>query len=157
MEMNPEVIAHAQRMRRGFNNFYASEDPKLHGAILSGQSGLLDHLLHPNVLQRMVDTTFYGNTYTVDTMMDELNSAIFAADKSGSINTMRQNLQVEYVGRLVEIAQNEEGVFPTQAVSMAVLQLHELKEHFAKDRSVNRSTKAHSINLVSMIERGLHA
>ncbi|WP_298632633.1 zinc-dependent metalloprotease [uncultured Umboniibacter sp.] len=157
MEMNPEVIAHAQRMRRGFNNFGAPEDPKLHGAILGGQSGLLDHLLHPGVLQRLVDTTLYGNTYTIDAMMDELNAAVFAADKSGNINTMRQNLQVEYVNRLVEIAKNEEGAFPTQAVSMAVLQLHELKEHFATNRSVNRSTKAHSINLVSLIERGLHA
>lgn len=147
-----EVLASLQNARRGFDHFGNPEDPRIHAAILSGQSSILDHLMHPTVTQRMVDTTLYGNTYTLDEMMDDLMEAIFAADMNGNINSMRQNLQTEYVSRLIMMAKNEEGAFGAQAAAMASLQLQELKDHFSRSRNVNRMTKAHSALIVSMIE-----
>ena len=82
--------------RRGFNFFKQTEDPKIHDIVLSYQTRILDHLLHPNRLQRIVDSELYGNTYKVSEYMIDLNDAVFKEDTLTSSNTFRQNLQLEY-------------------------------------------------------------
>ena len=59
------------------------------------------HLLHPRVLQRLIDAAEYGNTYGIDEHMNALTDAIFKADLRSSVNTQRQQLQIEYVKSLV--------------------------------------------------------
>ncbi|NNE93621.1 MAG: DUF5117 domain-containing protein, partial [Verrucomicrobiales bacterium] len=60
-----DLIARLQLQRRGFEHFDldANEDPKIHSAVASIQSSALNHLLHKNTLQRMVDSDLYGNDY----------------------------------------------------------------------------------------------
>lgn len=153
--VKPEVAAALQRARRGFRHFAGTEDPKLHAAVLSAQASVLDHVMHPTVLNRIVDTALYGNTYTIDEVMYDLKSAVFSADMNGNINTRRQNLQIEYVQRLIGIATNEHGMYMTQAAALAHLQLVELKAHFQRSRNVDRLTMAHAANIVATIERAL--
>ncbi len=93
-----------QRQRRGFNFFSAGEDPDIHGRVARTQMNVLVHILHPNTLERVTNTTLYGNTYTVTDILNDLEKAIFDADLNGSCNTFRVNLQNNYVGMLINMA-----------------------------------------------------
>ena len=98
-----ELIRHLQTQRRGFNFFGGTEDPKIHTNVLSIQTSVLDHLLHPVVLQRMTDSSLYGNEYPPAEMIGDLTDAIFGGDLRGRPNAFRQNLQTAYLERLVAI------------------------------------------------------
>ena len=49
------------KQRRGFDFFSGPEDPKIHDQVLSYQTRVLAHILHPNTLQRIIDSELYGN------------------------------------------------------------------------------------------------
>ncbi|WP_025742244.1 zinc-dependent metalloprotease [Aquimarina pacifica] len=142
--------------RRGFNFFFATEDPKIHNLVLGHQTQILNHLLHHNTLQRIIDSELYGNTYTLSEFMTDLNNAIFAADSSGSINTYRQNLQSEYVKKLISILEHPEQEtfskieYPNAAKSMALYNLKKVKT-LVSNMSGNTLTKAHKDFLKTLI------
>ena len=96
------LAGYLQERRRGFGFFAEAEDPKIHDRILKGQESALRHLLHPSVMQRLVDGALYGNTYTIGEYMPELTDAIFEADLRTSVNTIRQQLQLSYVQQLMK-------------------------------------------------------
>ena len=54
------------------------------------------------VLQRISDTGLYGNYYSLTSFMKDLTSSIFVDGKS--VNSMSQNLKIEYVQRLIKIS-----------------------------------------------------
>ena len=91
------------KQRRGFDFRSGPEDPKIHDQILGYQTRVLSHLLHPNTLQRILDSEQYGNKYTLTEYMTDLNNVMFEEDKNGNINTFRQNLQATYILRLIQI------------------------------------------------------
>ncbi len=95
------AAGYLQERRRGFGFFSEPEDPKIHERILNGQKGALNHLLHPLVLQRLVDASVYGNNYDIGTYVPALTDAMFEADLRSSVSTIRQQLQLEYVSRLM--------------------------------------------------------
>lgn len=132
-----------QVQRRGFNNFGNNEDPKLHDMWMRGQSRLLDHLLHANVLKRMSDTGLYGNSYSLNEMLNDLTSAIFDADKKGNVTTVRQNLQIMYVKRLIGISGLKgKSRYDSLSNSAAIYQLQQIDKNYTSSRG-NASTKAH--------------
>lgn len=94
------VFSTAALQRRGFNQF-GGEDLRLHSQALAMHRRVLGHLLHPNTTRRITDTRLYGNTYSLSEMMNDLTGAIFSADLAGNVNTIRQNLQTEYVNGLI--------------------------------------------------------
>jgi hypothetical protein len=100
LEVPTELAAYLQTQRRGFNFFSAGEDPKLHDRVLNIQRSVLMHLLHPSTLERLNDSKLYGNKYELGEMMKDLTNAIFQADLATTVNTYRQNLQIEYIGYL---------------------------------------------------------
>lgn len=100
-EMFP-TLNYLQQQRRGFSHMGSNEDPQVHTMILGMQRGALDHLLHENVLQRISDTTLYGNEYPLNEFMGDLTRSIFPDQRT--LTTVSQNLQVEYVERLIRIA-----------------------------------------------------
>ena len=55
-EVDGALWRHTAPQRRGFSHFGSTEDAKIHSAVLNGQQQVLDHLLHPVVLKRIVDT-----------------------------------------------------------------------------------------------------
>ncbi|MEM9171546.1 MAG: zinc-dependent metalloprotease [Pseudomonadota bacterium] len=158
----PNVMASAEpafryiaRQRRGFNFFSGTEDPKIHAAALTVQGAVLDHLLHPAVMQRLTDTALYGNTYTLAEHVDGLTDAVFAADARGDVNSVRQNLQVDYVERLAKIV-NGEG-FDNLSQSAALLSLQNVDRLMARKRTSDLSTRAHVAHVRLIIERALEA
>ncbi|MEM6725954.1 MAG: zinc-dependent metalloprotease, partial [Bacteroidota bacterium] len=102
-EMPEGLYNYLQTQRRGFNFNRGTPNPKILDRYLNIQKDLLNQLLHPNVLRRLVDTELYGNEYHVDEMLEDLTEGIFTADKRKSVNALRQNLQIEYVTRLIGI------------------------------------------------------
>jgi hypothetical protein len=143
--------------RRGFGHYEFTEDPKLHQAVLAAQKEILDQLLHAVVLTRLSDSRSYGNEYTLAEMMTDLTDAIFEDDLSEAVNTRRQNLQTEYVNRLIAIAPPGAGKPPYDHLSqsMALNRLRWIEQKLSGATSPNLETAAHREGLLYRIRRGL--
>ena len=142
--------------RRGFDHFGRTEDPKLHTLALDTQKEVFEHLLHPVVLQRLTDTRLYGNEYTVGEFLEDLTDAVFADDIDGRVNTFRQNLQLEYVQRLLNVVQpGPENRYDNLAKTMALDRLRWIEVETARRRGSDAETAAHRQHLRYRIERGL--
>ncbi|VXB25803.1 conserved hypothetical protein [Flavobacterium sp. 9AF] len=142
--------------RRGYNFFNGPEDPKIHSQVLQYQTNILDHILHFNTLQRIVDSELYGNKYHLTNFMADLSNAIFKADVYSNINTFRQNLQAEYTNRLIEIAKNDPKNKNSNVVKSVALQnLKTIRKMLSTPASIDLSTKAHKDYLVTLIDNNL--
>ncbi len=143
------ILAHLQPQRRGFDFYGKTEDPKLHELVLAMHKGVLDHLLNPVVLKRMTDSRLYGNEYSVTAMLGDLSGAVFADDLRGPVHTARQNLQLEYVDRLLGIVESGRGgasapsPYDVPSRAAAYQQLQAIDGMMAKARNANAETTAH--------------
>ncbi|MDP4490080.1 zinc-dependent metalloprotease [Pseudoalteromonas piscicida] len=63
--------------------------------VLGIQKSVIDQVLHANVLQRINDSAYYGNEYSLNEVMNNLTAAIFVADKNAT--TLSQSLQANRV------------------------------------------------------------
>lgn len=144
----PELYAHLQLQRRGFDHRDEGEDPKLHERVFQIQRSLLDQLLHARTLQRIEDTTLYGNQLSLDEVMNTLTTAICTGDDPAKpVSIARQNLQLDYINRLLNIAHN--GGYYHAVQSVALLQLERIKGlTFA-------NSPAHQLAIKYRIRRGL--
>ena len=88
---------------RGFNHIMRTEDYIIHDRVLMIQKDVLNQLLHPKVLKRISDTSIYGNEYRINEFISDLTKAIYVDDMRGDVNTFRQNVQTEYVQRLIKV------------------------------------------------------
>jgi hypothetical protein len=140
--------------RRGFDHFSENDDPNIHDRILGMQAECLNHLLHPNVLMRIVDSKMYGNTYTLDKVMTDLTNAIFQADAKTAVNTIRQNLQVEYVERLIKMI-GEKSTHNNVVKGMVYAELKRISQLEATGVSPDALTKAHRAHIIQLIETAL--
>lgn len=141
--------------RRGFSHFSSSIDPKLHDRMLGIQQDCLNHLLHPSVLQRITDSQLYGGTYDLAEVISDLTDAIFKADSKGNVNTMRQNLQIDYLNRLSRML-DAKSPYDNLSKSMAV---HELKriEGLTSGSTGDTLTKAHRTHIRWIISQALES
>lgn len=159
--MPEAILTHLQPQRRGFDFFGKTEDPKLHELALTIHKVVFDHLLHPVVLKRMTDSRLYGNEYSVTEMLADLSVAIFADDLRGPVNTVRQNLQLEYVDRLLAIVESGKAgasapsPYDVPSRAAAYRQLRAIDEMMAKSRNANAETTAHREYLRYQIESRL--
>lgn len=144
-DVNGALWRHTAPERRGFDHYALTEDPKIHQAVLAGQKRVLDHLLHPVVLKRIVDTELYGNAYPLEEVMSDLTAAIFEADASTEVNAFRRNLQSEYVDRLGAMVEGSgsEG-FDSSAQAMAIHELEHLASMMNDRASPDTMTQAHT-------------
>jgi len=150
-----EVYNYLAKKRRGFEFFSGPEDPKIHNIVLGYQSKVLAHLLHPNTLQRIVDSELYGNQYKLDQFMTDLNKTLFAVDIKGNINSFRQNLQLTYVKRLIEmVSGGKASRFNTMAQSMALYNLNEIQGWTKKPKG-DIGSISHKIHLTTLIQNAL--
>ena len=104
LTMPADLMTHLQSQRRSFYFYGKTEDPKLHDQAWAVQKAALDHLLHPVVHKRLLDSALYGNEYGLNEMLAALTDAIFAADAKTSVNSRRQNLQQQYVMQMTALA-----------------------------------------------------
>tara|TARA_B100000809_G_scaffold57505_1_gene53624 strand:- start:17588 stop:20179 length:2592 start_codon:yes stop_codon:yes gene_type:complete len=141
--------------RRGYDFFRGPEDPKIHKQVLTYQKNVLAHVLHPNTTQRIVDSELYGNEYKLSDMMTDLNNAIFKADANESVNSFRQNIQVEYTKTLIAMVTGTKSKrYVSSAQSMAVYNLKKIQET-ANNTTGDISTKAHRSHLKTLIINAL--
>lgn len=146
-----EVYNYLAWQRRGYNFFGGPEDPKIHRQILGYQARVLAHIMHPNTLQRLGDSELYGNKYKLSTFMTDLNNAMFKPDVYGSINSFRQNLQITYVKRLVNMVTGRTARrFSPAAQSMALLNLKNIKT-WVSNGTGNTATRAHKNHIKTLI------
>lgn len=140
--------------RRGFNLGRGTEDPKIHAQVLSYQQNVLNHILHPNTLQRIVDSELYGNEYKLSTFMTDLNNAIFKTDIYGNVDSFRQNLQIDYTNRLIAmLIGNQSDRYNHLAKSMALYNLKAIKGMLNTTGDV--LSKAHKQHLSTLIDNAL--
>ncbi|MFY0654124.1 MAG: zinc-dependent metalloprotease [Cyclobacteriaceae bacterium] len=148
-----ELYNYLAYQRRGFDFFNGPEDPKIHSRVITYQKGVLTHLLHKNTMQRITDSELYGNKYLLSEFMTDLNNAVFKADAYKSVNTFRQNLQIEYVKKLASIVGEKSG-YSNHAKSMALYNLKNIKRLYT-GASGNLSTKAHRQHLAFLVDEAL--
>ena len=153
--VDQSIYRHLQRQRRADNLWAQPQDPKLHERTLDGQRRVLDHLLHPVVMARITDSALYGNQYTLNLMMADLRSAIFDADQQGAVSSMRQQLQREYVEKLLAIV-DPAAVSGHDYVSRssALYQLQQVEAGLQLSVE-DEATRAHRAALKHRIETGL--
>jgi hypothetical protein len=150
-----DLYVYLQAQRRGFGFFARSEDPKIHEQILAIQKGVIDQLLHENTLERIVDSELYGNEYTLTEVMTELTNAIFKADIAGNVTSVRQNLQITYTEKLIDILIGKsKDRYNNTAQSHALYFLKEVQK-MASTSTGDISTKAHKSHLKTIIENAL--
>ena len=143
------------RQRRGFEFFSGPEDPKIHDQVLSYQTRVLAHIMHPNTLQRMIDSELYGNQYSLSQFMEDLNNAMFKEDISSDVNSFRQNLQAVYVTRLIDMLNGKSsGRFKVPAKSMAIYNLEEISKWLKKPAG-NKASVAHRNHIKHLITNAL--
>ncbi len=153
-KVNSDLFAHLQQQRRGFTHFSNPEDPRLHNRYLNMHKIVLSHLLHKNVLNRIMDSELYGNGYSLTSMMTDLNNAIFSADANRSVNYFRQNLQIEYTNRLIDIIGKNKEQYLHAVRSMALYNLKAIRTIASKNVG-NTSTRAHRQHLALLIDEAL--
>ncbi len=142
--------------RRGFSHSGTTEDAKIHSAVLKEQQRVLDHLLHPVVLKRIVDTALYGNQYVLSDVVQDLTAAIFAADMDSNVNGFRRHLQSEYVTRLGAIATGAaKSSYDSSAQAMALHELLALQSQLKQRSAPDTMTRAHAQHLLFMIAQSL--
>ncbi len=140
--------------RRGYNFFSRPEDPKIHAQVLSYQRNVLRHLLHPYTTQRVVDSELYGNKYRLSQMMTDLNNAIFAADRYSSVNSFRQNLQLEYTNMLIGALTGKQNArYSNPVKSMILYNLKNIRSMATPTGNV--ASRAHRQHLRTLIDNAL--
>ena len=150
-----DIYNYLAKSRRGFAFSSGPEDPKIHDQVIGYQTRVLSHLLHPNTLQRIIDSELYGNQYKLTEFMTDLNDAIFKADINTNINTFRQNLQAVYVTRLIEmVVGKSSNRFKVPAKSMAIVNLEKLAKKLKNNRG-DLSSRAHKKHLRKLILNAL--
>ncbi|UXP32866.1 zinc-dependent metalloprotease [Reichenbachiella agarivorans] len=147
-----ELYNYLATQRRGFNLYGTTEDPKIQEDILNIQKGILNQIMHKNTLQRLSDSYLYGNTYSLSSYMNDLNQIMFGIEKNNSINTTRQNLQIEYTKRLINIV-DDKSDYISAAKSMALYNLQSIRKMTMN--STDLSTLAHKRYLDFMISQSL--
>lgn len=150
-----DLYNYLARQRRGYNFFSGPEDPKIHEQVLSYQTSVLAHIMHPNTLQRISNSELYGNKYELSEFMTDLNNTMFKQDINGSVNSFRQNLQAAYTKGLISVISGRTSSrYSIAAQSMAIYNLNTIKKWVSNNRG-DVATKAHKAHLKTLITNAL--
>jgi hypothetical protein len=153
-DADSRLFPYLQIQRRGFEFFGVGEDFKAQSSIQNVQMPTLAHILHPNTLARISNSSLYGNTYSVADVMGDMAKGIFNEDLKGNVNLYRQNLQTEFVKALAAIVGAPTG-YDNSSRAAAMLTLKKVKNMLSGTVSTNEQTKAHRMNLVFLIDKAL--
>ncbi len=149
---DPQLLQHLAIQHRGFLHGGRTEDPKIHGRIAAIQADILNHILHPATMQRMTDSSLYGNDYSVTEVLGDLTSAIFEDDSRTAVNSRRQVLQIMYVKGLVNIMNMPQYDYVSRSNAYSNLRL--IRNSMARWRG-NAATRAHRDHIAFLIDKAL--
>jgi len=145
--LQEDLFPYLMKQRRGFN---VSTDPTIHQRILRYQNYLLNHLLNSRVLLRISNSSLYGNEYKLPYYMIDLRNSIFASDIDKNVSTIRQNIQVSYVNRLLSIV-NPKSSYDNLAKTSAYYNLNWLNDNL--DTKIgNLQTRQHKEYILYLID-----
>ena len=156
-EADAKIFPYLQMQRRGFNQPGNGEDYKVTNNFLGLQvNGTLAHILNPITLQRINNTSLYGNEYSVVDVMNDLVKGIFDADLNTNVNVYRKYLQISFVKGAASL------LAPTAPLddvskSAALYTLKKLRTKLATAVSPNEDTKAHRSHLLFLVDKALKA
>lgn len=145
--LQEEIFPFLQEQRRGFR---VSPDPTIHQRILTYQNRLLDQLLHPTVLLRITNSSLYGNEYSLSSYMIDLRNAIFLDDINGDVSSVRQNIQISYLKRLLRIV-SASSSYDNISQGVAYYNLDWLKKNI-NIRTGNLSSRQHKQYVLYLID-----
>ncbi len=151
-DQDAQVFPYLQMQRRGFNQG-RGEDYKVTASLNSLSTSAFDHILHPATLQRITNTSLYGNQYSVAEVMSDLVKNVFDADLSGNVNVYRQYLQTSFVKSGIQLLDNV--VLDQVSKSALYYTLKKLKTKLATATVGNEETKAHRSAMIFLIEKAL--
>ena len=151
-DASPALLAELQQPRRGFSG---PGQPALHARVLAAQRGVLMFLLAAPTQARLTDSRLYGNQYSAAQMMSDLTDAVFAADARGNVNTIRQNLQLEYVNQLAAMLRGPgAATYDHVSKSAAVASLKKIQAQVATPVG-DAETRAHRQHLALVVGQAL--
>jgi hypothetical protein len=110
-----------------------------------------DQLLNSSVLNRMVNSSLYGNTYSLSAYFKDLHDAMFKVDKNKPVNSFRQNLQVAFVKKFIGLAKvkNLHAMIQAQVYS----QLNKISREMKNSKSSGISTNRHRDYVAFLIQK----
>jgi len=153
MSIQPELIPYLKPQRRGFSG---TPDPKTIDIRFTIQKNVLNHLLHMNVMRRIIETTEYGNNYSLNDVVEDIVDAGFRSDATGNVSSLRANLQTEITNRLIVILENKgKKKYNHLSVESAYSGLLKIKKYIHKKHGANSKTKAHREYLEYRIKKTL--
>ena len=147
-----DLSAHLQQQRRGFDFNKGDEAPKLHDRVSQLQRSLLDQLTHVETQRRILDSALYGNEVPLSQVMTTLTLGIFQGDATTGPDSLRQNLQSEYVDRLLRLVNSS--AYPPAAQSVSFAEIERVKALLTSAPAF-KSSPAHASFLLYKIKRGL--
>lgn len=169
-EFSPELINKLPSERwPDFRNFPASfqrrQDYPVHQEILSIQRAVLDRVLDPVVLARVVDSEMtQEDPFHVATLFAELDTAIWEELDTGSgetaIRSFRRNLQREHLKRLITLVLAAPDAVPEDARTEARASLESLASKMkaaAAGGRLDAVSRAHVGESLARIEEALAA
>lgn len=149
-----------------FERMNRRPDVPLHTALLGMQTGVLDRLLHPVVLSRVLDAQMYlddpAQAFRLETLFSGLQEAIWQdTGQAGrlAINSFRRALQRAHLKKLSELAVKD-GPAPEDARSLARRSLASLRDQLrtaARSQNVENTTRAHLEDSIARIDQVLSA
>lgn len=145
------LLAKLQQQRRGFDFFKEDQMPPFHDRILKVQRSLLDQLLSSSVQKRMLDSDLFGQPLHLGEMMPMLTAAVYKGDPETGPSTARQNLQTEYLNRLLGIVNG--GSHLPAAKAIAYAEVESIRAELDSPPFV--ASPAHRKYLAYLIRRGL--
>jgi hypothetical protein len=148
------IYAYLQMQRRGYDFRKENEDPKIHDRILNAQRAVLDELLNNNVMQRITDSKLYGNKYSLTAVLRDVTNGIFTEDLGGNVSSIRQNLQEEYVSRLLNIIDTK-SAYAYTSKSAAFGELKRILGWMETSTGGDIATTAHRAHLAFVINNVL--
>jgi hypothetical protein len=148
------IYTYLQMQRRGYDFRRENEDPKIHDRILNTQRAVLDELLNNTVMQRLTDTKLYGNKYSVNAMLKDVTNGIYLEDLGASVSTIRQNLQEEYVIRLLNIV-DAKSAYAYTSKSAAFGEVQRILTWMEANTGGDPATAAHRAHIVYLINSAL--
>lgn len=149
-----DLLPYLQTQRRGYNFFATTEDPKIHYRLAYIQAEALDHLLDNSVMQRLTDSRLYGNQYSLSEMLSDLTAAIFDADMNGNVNSFRQQLQIDYVKRLIAIVDKDSRTgHDDLSIAKVSSVLKDLQKKLKASAGGDKESRDHRAYLADLIEK----
>jgi hypothetical protein len=152
-ESEYDLYNYLQSQRRGYEFGGETELPNIHSRILNVQKLILKQLLHTNTFQKIIDTKLYGNQYDINKMLSDLTDITYKQDIAGNVNSIRQQLQIEYIDMLIKIMSTS--TYSNISKSAVFSEIQKIKK-LASNSGGDESSKAHKLYIVHVIDQYLN-